>query len=437
MDALKEIAGLANHLRHGNVTLWAIADDEYCAEMGLTVEEQGETLSEFLHGVAERIDSEVRFTEGTSGKAIERADCYAEWLDDIEGELFGERIETFTHGDHERQSERINDILVAAKNKASQMPEGMEWLLDVWPKWSNGEYCKFGDWWTADKYGDYEPKQLRRLAFFTPEQLREWDQDEGDNFGYEWDFMRPSDTTYRPDKVEPPAPEVIAADGEPLEVGQTVYVIANGKTHHVTEADAVSKRFRSMEQVDGSHWLDPMCFTHQRPVLDADGNRIEPGMDVWWVCEGDERGIHAEKLHVDSIGVDGLVTCDPYNGGTWVELEPSELYVHKPVLDADGEPIKNGDEMWSVNTGMRYTVEKVAGESIRIECRSEIGTKASLFPLLLTHERPDSFSLIEQDSELTPYDYAMKCGKPDGVSNGKFQRVDLVRRCKALAEKED
>ena len=103
------------------------------------------------------------------------------------------------------------------------MPEGMEWLLEVWPKWSNGEYCKFGDWWTADKYGDYEPKQLRRLVFYTPEQLREWEQDEGDNFGYEWDFMRPSDTTYRPDKAEPPAPKALAADGKPLRVGETVY----------------------------------------------------------------------------------------------------------------------------------------------------------------------------------------------------------------------
>lgn len=83
------------------------------------------------------------------------------------------------------------------------MPEGMEWLLDVWPKWSNGEYCKFGDWWKAGKYGELEPQQLSRLAFFTPEQLREWGQDEGDNYGYEWNFMRPSDTTYRPDKVEP------------------------------------------------------------------------------------------------------------------------------------------------------------------------------------------------------------------------------------------
>lgn len=79
---------------------------------------------------------------------------------------------------------------------------------------------------------------------------------------------------------------VLAADGEPLEVGQTVYVIANGKTHHVTEVDAVSKRFRSMEQVDGSHWLDPMCFTHQRPVLGADGVPIKKGDTVWHKATG-------------------------------------------------------------------------------------------------------------------------------------------------------
>ena len=105
-----------------------------------------------------------------------------------------------------KRFENANATLLqrGAEMKRRLMPEGMEWLLEVWPKWSNGEYCKFGDWWTADKYGDYEPKQLRRLVFYTPEQLREWEQDEGDNFGYEWDFMRPSDTTYRPDKAEPP-----------------------------------------------------------------------------------------------------------------------------------------------------------------------------------------------------------------------------------------
>lgn len=89
---------------------------------------------------------------------------------------------------------------------------------------------------------------------------------------------------YCPDELTHKLP-VLAADGEPLEVGQTVYVIATGKTHHVTEVDAVSKHFRSMEQVDGSHWLDPMCFTHKRPVLDADGVPIKVGETVYEVGE--------------------------------------------------------------------------------------------------------------------------------------------------------
>ena len=192
------------------------------------------------------------------------------------------------------------------------MPEGMEWLLEVWPKWSNGEYCKFGDWWVSDNYGVPKPKRFRRLSIYTPEQLDEWGQGDGESYDYEWDFLRPADPKYRPDKVEPPAPKVLDADGEPLEVGQTVYHIADGKEYTV------------------------------------------------------------EKLFEDGA----MVTPDGITGG---------------------------------------------------RCRAEY----------LTHHRPDSFSLIEQDAELCPYDYVMKCGKPDGVSNGKFQRVDLVRRCKALAEKED
>ena len=157
------------------------------------------------------------------------------------------------------------------------MPEGMEWLLEVWPKWSNGEYCKFGDWWVSDNYGVSKPKRFRRLSIYTPEQLDEWGQGDGESYDYEWDFLRPADPKYRPDKLEPPASKVLAADGEPLEVGQTVYVIANGKTYHVTEVDAVSKLFRSLEQVDSSYWLDPMCFTHQRP---DSWERIEEDADA-------------------------------------------------------------------------------------------------------------------------------------------------------------
>lgn len=251
------------------------------------------------------------------------------------------------------------------------MPEGMEWLLDVWPRWSNGEYCKFGDWWKAGKYGEREPQQLSRLTFFTPEKLREWGQDEGENFGYAWDCMRPSDTTYRPDKVEPPA-------------------------------------------------------------LDADGNRIEPAMDVWWICEGDELGIHAEKLHVESIGEDGFVECSPFNGGTWVELDSTELYVHKPVLDADGEPIREGDTVYMLGFGEPLTVKGFADDGrvlMSFHGENSLGYK----PSKLTHEQTDTWERLEDDARQldiylndTTDDYPrMSCCR------------DLVRRCRALVEKEN
>ena len=151
--------------------------------------------------------------------------------------------------------------------KARLMPEGMEWLLEVWPKWSNGEYCKFGDRWTADKYGDYEPRQLRRLAFYTPEQLREWGQDEGDNFGYEWDFMRPSDTTYRPDKAEPPAPKVLDADGAEIRVGDTVWHVKTGRAYVFVEpsyGDTVVVRLAKYDDAEGEQYA-PNQLTHERP----------------------------------------------------------------------------------------------------------------------------------------------------------------------------
>lgn len=254
--------------------------------------------------------------------------------------------------------------------KGHMMPEGMEWLLDVWPKWNNGEYCKFGDWWKSEKYGESEPQQLRKLSIYTPEQLREWGQDDGDNFGYDWDFMRPGDPKYRPEKVEPPAPKVLDADGVEIEVGDDLYSVDGSLKFHVSHVDRINGKIATDAMFSLDKWADPAMYTHRAPVLAADGKLLEVGQTVYHIADGKEYTV--EELFEDGA----MVTPDGITGG---------------------------------------------------RCRAEY----------LTHERPDSFSLIEQDSELTPYNYALKYGKPDGVSNGKFQRVDLVRRCKALAEKED
>lgn len=262
------------------------------------------------------------------------------------------------------------------------MPEGMEWLLEVWPKWSNGEYCKFGDWWTAVKYGYYEPKQLRRLGFFTPEQLKEWEQDEGDNYGYEWNFMRPSNTNYRPDKAETPASEVLAADGEPLEAGQTVW--------------------------------------------DENGDEL--------VIGALEDGGHTVACRYADVG-DGI----PVHG-MW---SPSDLTHQRPVLDADGVLCREGDEVWEVRSHRRREIvgthyrDYETGEPL-ILCD---GDDAIPIPATcVTHakpEPPDSWERLDEDAEKNPFDYCKDVGhRLDTCENAeRFKSRDIVRRCRALAER--
>lgn len=357
MDALKELAGLANHLRHGNVTLWAIADDEYCEEMGLTVDEQGETLSEFLHGVAERIDSEVRFTEGTSGKAIERADRYAEWLDDIEAELFGERIETFTHGDDELQSERMGDILSALENGAKRlMPEGMEW-----PRFEDGEPVRLGEHWEEDGF-DESVTRIDSIEF----------AEDGVRFENEY-----ADTFYRyGERVKRPTPKVLDADGVEIRVGDTVWT----------------------DYGDGPWTVTKITTAH-----------------AWHVYgESDELGS--------------------------LDMPPSTLTHRAPVLAADGKPLREGETVYHVNSGIEYSVRSVTNGGAHLSkgdkpggyCRADY----------LTHERPvaDTWERLEEDAGKSPCDYFCfdedeTCGKCPASAKNCEQTMarDLVRRAKKLA----
>lgn len=235
------------------------------------------------------------------------------------------------------------------------MPPGMEW-----PRFEDGEPVKFGDMALID--GDADMVEAIQL----------------------WIHGRPvifgdggSQQLESGERAKRPA--VLAADGEPLEVGQTVYVIANGKTHHVTEIDTVFKRFRSMEQTDGSHWLDPMCFTHKRPVLSADGVPIKAGDTVY-------------------------------------------------LVDGDGTPLT------VVETPIEGCYQSVV-------VRLPNGSKTAFDPSRFTHtkpEPPDSWEQLEKDSKENPFDYCKKVGHHLFTFDNaeEFKSSDLVRRAKALAERD-
>ena len=128
----------------------------------------------------------------------------------------------------------------AASTSKRVLSERERQILALWPKWSNGDYCMFGDLWTAQPYGEREPKQLTKLSILSPKLLEEWDQAQGENFAYEWNFLRPADTTYRPEKAEPSAHKVLDADGVEIHVGDTVWHCNGIASGVVTSIDAGS-----------------------------------------------------------------------------------------------------------------------------------------------------------------------------------------------------
>ena len=176
-------------------------------------------------------------------------------------------------------------------------------------------------------------------------------------------------------------------------------------------------------------------------VLDADGVEIREKRDVWWICEGDERGVHAERLRVETIGPNGLIECSPYNGGTWVYLEPSELYVNKPVLASDGKPLREGETVFDKDTGDRFEVNGFSEDGFVVcwdldKCEADIEIKAEQ----LTHERPvaDTWERITEDIA-SPYcaDYCIKYGVDHSSMSFEYAKAcDLVRRAKKLAERD-
>lgn len=121
----------------------------------------------------------------------------------------------------EREHEEAMDAL-----EGRLMPEGVEW-----PRFADGEPMQWGDEFIAPEYGLDEPERLKRLVFIAPELLEEWGQDDGGKFAYEFNFFRAANKDYRPKR---PKPAVLAADGLPIEVGQTLYHKADGRPLTVT-----------------------------------------------------------------------------------------------------------------------------------------------------------------------------------------------------------
>ena len=249
------------------------------------------------------------------------------------------------------------------------MPEGMEW-----PRFEDGEPVRLGEHWEEDGF-DESVTRIDSIEF----------ADDGVRFENEYNevFCRYGERVKRP--------PVLAADGEPLEAGQTVYAKNYGYVKcTVLAIEWVVDGYLVEVENEGGHKFrqTPDEFTHRAPVLAADGRPLKKG----------------ETVYSDSLG-EGPFTVR--------EIKP------------DDDPDEPEHLVWCGETW---------GESLNYAKKWRI-------PDQLTHERPDSWERLEHDAEKTVCEYFganYDCANCPLESARCAEEVkkDIIRRARKLAERD-
>lgn len=322
------------------------------------------------------------------------------------------------------------------------MPEGYEW-----PRFVDGEPVRFGDV-GLDVHGKrrkcYGVKFTNAGFTFVLDDMGRawWANDCGPLENPEID---PGKRVKRPVKV-------LDADGEEIRVGDTVWSTVGEfdgkrtvKSVHVDDEKLPYALFE-----DGRDpWSCLCCYlTHRATVIAADGRPLEVGQTVYGVENGTEYKV-----------------CDFDEGGPIVEYwsggicahgcaSPTQLTHQRPVLDADGVPIKGGDTIYSdgYKEGLIVDGDQHDGSLI---AHTRDGNHVVIWsPQHFTHTKPeiDTWERIEEDARKLAVDYwgcfyfdcddcpaevdGERPSERFGTSSCSYaQQIDLVRRAKALAER--
>lgn len=193
----------------------------------------------------------------------------------------------------------------------------------------------------------------------------------------------------------------------------------------------------------------------ERRILDMwpkfeDGSYVQLG-DSYIDTDGDDNKVMAIEFNdrcADLIGVEGSRTG----------FEPFDR-VERPapkVLDADGVEIHVGETLYGIGREQHkyevinpHYIVAEAGEVFTVLCYDrDDGEECHCRPEMLTHTQPDSWERLERDAEKSICDYFGSSSSPDSlcedgcpglnspVSCGVLMKLDLIRRAKALTEKE-
>ena len=322
--------------------------------------------------------------------------------------------------------ELMNECGGVEEIKKRLMPAGMEW-----PRFENGEPVRPGNR-LMDNSGDW----FKAVSFvFTCD----WWSIEG----YQTeDFGDLNDKTSRALKgmaygtrVKRPAPKVLDSEGVECNVGDAVWWVRN-KTGNfrIIRIDKYGKCAIHDDDADEPCGMTVPSteLTHKRPAIDADGVEIRVGDTVYDMV--------GDRHEVKGFGKQGDVLLEFHNDES-LGWRPSNFTHRAPVLAADGKPLREGEHVYHVETGAELVVKELPkpGEYQAVVVFAPPASHLTSFdPDQLTHERPDSWERLEEDAGKNPFDYCKDVGhRLDTCENSEaYKARDLVRRCKAMAERE-
>lgn len=225
--------------------------------------------------------------------------------------------------------------------------------------------------------------------------------------------------------------------------------------------DAVSARYREADYrrielcstlgIDTeTGWSDAMVQMLDRLMPEGMGwPRFEDGEPVRIGDDFEDLGqVAGIKFGAGGVTIEGTAG----NSDLFITSDERVKRPAPAVLAADGEPLEAGQTAYlnrdsgSMKKGTRLLVVSVSSRSVEATTGANAGAQTHSFrPADLTHtkpEPPDSWERVEEESQLYRCEYfdhmggsCHDCpGGPSGSCRANMM-IDIVRRCKALAER--
>ncbi len=168
-------------------------------------------------------------------------------------------------------------------------------------------------------------------------------------------------------RVERPAPKVLDADGVEIKVGDTLYHGALGTEYNVVELDPedTGHALLKLKSSNVTGWYALAAFIHERPVFDADGERICKG-DTVLDTKGYKGTVRDIKPDIPQVIVErgpndhAYLTPDVLTHREPDSLEKAMDRFQSILEDHDGLEPETEDELWDVHRRLTALMERGA-----------------------------------------------------------------------------